>query len=682
MKDLLRLLRPKSIAIFGGGWSVAVLKQCRKMGFAGALWPVHPSKDEIDGVRCYRSVDDLPGAPDASFIGVNRDATIEIVAALARRGAGGAVCFASGFKEVADGAERNQALLAAAGDMPVLGPNCYGFINYLDGALLWPDQHGGKRVERGAAIIVQSSNIAINLTMQRRALPIAYVLTAGNQAQTGLSEMADAALDDPRVSVLGLHIEGFDDVARLEAVFHKARAKRIPVVAIKVGSSAAAQAMTLSHTASLAGADGLSDAFFARSGVVRARSLDEFVETLKLLHVLGPSPDRTLGSMSCSGGEASLVGDQAEAAGLDLPPLSPAQTTALRATLPDMVTISNPLDYHTFTWGNGPALMATYRAMLDCRFGLTILVLDFPRADRCDDNGCEAALNAAIAAQAHGGGRFAIVSSLPENMNEAYADRLLAAGIAPLMGLGTALTAAANAAWIGKAWQSQPAAPLGSQAAADASPARGLDEWTSKALLRELGVTTPQGGIATSPQQAAALAETVGYPVVVKGVGEHLLHKTEMSAVKLNLRNADEVRQAAQSMSHLKCDYLVEKMVEGAVAELIIGVARDPQFGLFLTVGAGGIMVELWKDSRPLLLPASRDDIRAALLSLRSAPLLTGFRGKRAGNIDAAVEIAYQVGQYALAGAAELEELDVNPLMVTPDGAIAVDALIRTRRTI
>lgn len=679
MKDLSRVLRPKSIAVFGGSWSTAVLKQCRKMGFAGELWPIHPTRDEIEGLRCYRSVADLPEAPDASFIGVNRDGTIDIVRELSARGAGGAVCFASGFNEVADGAERNRALLEAADDMPILGPNCYGFINYLDGALLWPDQHGGRRVDKGVAIIVQSSNIAINLTMQRRGLPIAYVLTAGNQAQTGLSELAEAALDDPRVTALGLHIEGFDDIVRLDRVFAKARERKVPVVAIKVGSSAAAQAMTVSHTASLAGADALADAFFARCGVARVRALDEFVETLKLLHVLGPSPDNTLGSLSCSGGEASLVGDQAEAAGLDLRALTDDEAAKLRGTLPEMVTISNPLDYHTFTWGNELALTVTYRAMLDCGFGLTILVLDFPRADRCVDNGCEASLAAATAAHRQGGGRLALVSSLPENMTEDDADRLLAVGIAPMMGLDATLKAAANAAWIGKAWERPKAAVLVPQAASETSPATALDEWRSKDVLRAIGVSTPEGGTAKSANQAAALAERIGYPVVLKGVGDTLLHKTEMAAVKLNLRDAEQVRAAARSLAHLDCDYLVERLVEGAIAELIVGIARDPQFGLYLTIGAGGVMVELWKDTRSLLLPASRDDIRAALLSLKSAPLLAGFRGKPKADVDAAVEAAFRIGEYALAHAAELEEMDVNPLIVTTDSAIAADALVRRR---
>ena len=223
-RDISRLLRPKSIAVIGGGFFAPnVVKQCIKMGFAGDIWPVHPSKSEIEGVATFATVDALPGAPDATFIGVNRHLTIDIVRSLSERGAGGAICFASGFLEAgaddADGARLQQELVEAAGDMPVIGPNCYGLINYADGALLWPDQHGGRRLapgERGVAIITQSSNIACNFTMQTRGLPIAFLMTAGNQAQTGLSEMALGLIEDERVSALGLHIEGFDSVAGFE----------------------------------------------------------------------------------------------------------------------------------------------------------------------------------------------------------------------------------------------------------------------------------------------------------------------------------------------------------------------------------------------------------------------------------------------------------------------------------
>ena len=208
-----------------------------KRVFSGKIWPVHPRAEDICGLKAYPTAIDLPGVPDATFIGINRDATIGAVERLARMGAGGAVCFASGFGETADGQDANSRLLNAAGDMPILGPNCYGMINALDGVSLWPDQHGCLPVESGVAILTQSSNIAINLTMQKRGLPIAYVVTCGNQAQLSEAEIADALLDDPRVTAIGLHIEGFSDLPAWQAFARKAEAKNIPLVALKVGKS-------------------------------------------------------------------------------------------------------------------------------------------------------------------------------------------------------------------------------------------------------------------------------------------------------------------------------------------------------------------------------------------------------------------------------------------------------------
>ena len=221
MGNLHRLFSPQTVAVIGGGiWGRSVIQQCQKLGFDGMLYAVHPKVKAIAGVPAYRSVADLPVVPDATFIAVNRDATIDIVHQLSKRGAGGAVCFASGFLEAeeenAEGAALQEALINAAGDMPIIGPNCYGFVNYLDRFCLWPDQHGGRPVERGVAIVTQSSNIMINLTMQQRGLPIAFALTAGNQAQTSLADLGRAVLDDPRVTALGLHIEGIGELADFE----------------------------------------------------------------------------------------------------------------------------------------------------------------------------------------------------------------------------------------------------------------------------------------------------------------------------------------------------------------------------------------------------------------------------------------------------------------------------------
>jgi len=304
--------------VLGGGWASNVVEQCLKAGFDGDLWPIHPNKTDIHGVRAYPNIDALPAAPDAAWIGVNRDASIDIVRALSAMGAGGAVCFASGFRETEDGASREAALLTAAADMPIIGPNCYGLLNYLDGATLWPDQHGGKRAERGVAILTQSSNIAINMTMQRRGLPIAYVLTAGNQAQLGLAEMASALLDDERVTAIGLHIEGIGD---------------LPIIALTVGRSEQAQVATISHTASLAGGEAGAQAFFNRLGIPRVETVPEFIETLKLLHLFGPLPGRDILSVSCSGGEASLMADSAVGRALTYRPFTDTQCSIFRAPI-------------------------------------------------------------------------------------------------------------------------------------------------------------------------------------------------------------------------------------------------------------------------------------------------------------------------------------------------------------
>ena len=249
-RDLNRLLRPKHIAVIGGGaWCGQVIRQSRLMGFQGGLHLVHPRGIEIEGVQAVKALAELKAVPDAVFIGVNRHLAIEIVRKLAAMGAGGAVCFASGFSEAAaedaSAGDLQAKLVEVAGDMHILGPNCYGYINAIDGALLWPDQNGCARVERGVAILTQSSNIAINLTMQQRGLPIAYVVACGNMAQTTQAEIAMGLLDDPRVTAIGVHIEGFGDTQAWHALALKAAARQIPIIALKVGKSQHSQAVTL-----------------------------------------------------------------------------------------------------------------------------------------------------------------------------------------------------------------------------------------------------------------------------------------------------------------------------------------------------------------------------------------------------------------------------------------------------
>ena len=681
---LARLLKPASIAVVGGEVAAEVIRQCRRIGYAGRIWPVNERRRHIEGLACYARVDDLPEAPDAAFVAVPREQTIEVVGALARRGAAGAVCYASGFAEVGgEGVALQGELVRAAGDMALLGPNCYGAINYLDGCALWPDHLGGARVARGVAIVTQSGNIALNLTMQRHHLPIAYMISAGNKAVTDIHDCIAALLEDPRVTAIGLHLEGLADVAAFSRAALAALARGVPIVALKAGASELGAQLTASHTQSLAGSDVLYGALFERLGIGRVADLAEFLEALKLLHVCGPLPGVRVGSLSCSGGDASLVADLGASHGLAFPALDDRTHAALSATLGPLVPIHNPLDYQTYIWGDENALRACFGAMLAAQIDVGLLVLDIPRAgaDGAGEGpipGWDEVIDAYVAAHGAAGRAAVLVSSMAELMPAGAAQRLLAAGIAPMQGLREAVVAIAAAARIGARRAASPA-PAAVQAPVplrQGAPVQ-LDEPAAKWALARCGIPIPPGAVAADPQEAARLAEALGYPVVLKAVSSQLAHKTEQGAVRLGLASADEVAAAAAQLSGCFDRFLVEKMVTGGLAELIVGVSRDTQFGLSLTLGAGGILVELLADTVTLLLPATREDIAGALRGLRCFALLDGYRGRPKADLHRLVDAIEAVAAYAQANADRLLELDVNPLIVTAEGAVAVDALIR-----
>ena len=674
MRDLSRLFRPKTIAVVGGGaWCRLVVEQCLKMGFQGDIWPVHPKAEEIAGQKAFKTVADLPAAPDATFIGVNRFLTVDIVGQLAARGAGGAVCFASGFLEAqaedAKGADLQTDLLAAAGDMPILGPNCYGFINYLDGALLWPDQHGGTAVSSGVAIVTQSSNIAINLTMQSRGLPVAYTVTAGNQAQSGIAEIGRALLADERVTALGLHIEGFGDLRAFEGLAAYAKDVGKPIIALKVGKSAEARAATVSHTASLAGGDAGASALLDRLGIPRLSSLPDFLETLKLLHVAGPLPSNAISTISCSGGEASLAADTGHNRNVVFPPLNARQSTDLRDALGPMVALANPLDYHTYIWRDTEAMTKAFSAMVDPQLAITLLIVDFPRPDRCSAEDWECAVGAAIGTRKRTGQNVGLVATLPELLPEEVSARLMAGGVVPLHGLSEAIAACEAAASVGSN-SAEPVLLPTPTVAPDLIP-----EAEAKQRLNAFGLRVPKSHRCQSAKEAADKAVEVGFPVVLKGEG--VAHKTEAGAVVLGLNDANSVEQAARTMPTDR--FLVEEMVIGTVSELLIGVVKDPAHGFVMTLAAGGTLTELMEDSASFLLPASDHMIKDALGQLRTGKLLDGYRGAPAANRPALMKAIRSVQAYVLANADGLEEIEINPLLCTPDDAVAADALMRRK---
>ena len=678
-----RLVRPRSIAVVGGREAARVAEQCDRIGFDGALWPVHPTRRTMAGRLAYPSVAELPGVPDAAFVGVNRHATVEVVAGLAGAGAGGAVCYASGFLESEDGAALQRALVEAAAGMPVVGPNCYGLINFLDGVPLWPDQHGGRRLapdERGVAIVTQSSNIGVSITMQKRGLPVAYLVTAGNQAQIGISGLASALLDDERVSALGLYVEGFDSVQGFEALARKARDRAVPVAVMKTGRSERARVSNLTHTASIAGSDAGADAFLRRLGFARLHDIPELIEALKLLHVHGASGGVRVGAMCCSGGEAAVLSDTIEDTGLTFPDLAPEHAASVRATVHPLVTVANPFDYHTFSWGDEAALTETFTAFARGGFDATILVLDFPRADRCDDTDWEAAVDAFDRATSSAGTRGVIAATLAENLPEERAGQLIERGIAPIAGVREAFTAIECAATIADAWRLPPRSPLTECKCVSGEPVL-LDEAVSKSRLATFGVPIPAGAVARGVEEAAAVAAALGGPVAVKALG--IAHKTEQRAVRLGLREPADIRDAARALLALGNGVLIEKFETDIVAELIVGLHRDPQLGLLLTVGSGGVFVELAADAVTMLLPVAEPEVRGTLSRLRCAPVLAGWRGREPADVEAAVAAILGIARFAVANRDRIEELDVNPLGVGSrgQGAVALDALIRTRES-
>lgn len=675
--DLSRLLRPRSIALFGGGWAVNVVAQLRKSGFDGDIWPVNPKRADILGVPCLASIDDLPAAPDASFIGVNRDATIEVVEKLSAMGAGGATCFASGFleseAETAGGADLQARLIEAAGDMPILGPNCYGLLNYLDNVTLWPDQHGGLKVDSGVAIVAQSSNIAINMTMQARGLPIAYVVAAGNQAQVGASDIASALLDDERVTAIGLYLEGFGDIRALEAFAARARAKGKPVVAIKIGRSDKARAATMTHTASLAGNAAAGSALLRRLGIIEVETIAVFLETLKLLHTIGPLPGASVCSVSCSGGEASLMADLSSGSALDFVDFAASQRAALKAELGPIVTIANPLDYHTFIWGDTPRMTRVFQAVMAESFDLTVFILDLPRADRCDPAGYQCAVDAIIAAKAQTGARVAVLASLPENMSDHFTREFMRVGVAVLHGMSEGIAAIGAAIAAGRFKDADPEPLVLATSAATSSSI--LSEAASKEALSGFGLRIPRSIEAQSIDELIEESAALSFPVVLKGTG--LAHKSEAGLVALDIRDEPSLGAAARQMQTVTSEFLVEEMAVGGIAEVLVGITRDPTGTFLLTLGAGGVLTELLADTASLLLPASPAEIETALNCLRIGRLLHGYRGKPAADMQALTDAVIAICRYAEAHAGRLLELEVNPLIARVGDAVAVDALIR-----
>ncbi len=688
--NLDRLLRPRHIALIGGRDAEVATGECARIGFEGKIWPVNPKREQIAGHPCFATIEDLPEPPDATFLAVARDKAVEIVRGLAAMEAGGVVCYAAGFGETgAEGAAAEQALIEAAGDLALVGPNCYGVLNYIDRAALWPFAHGGASPGYGAAIITQSGMLSSDLTMSQRDVPFAYMVSTGNQSVLHVEDYVDALCEKPEVRAIGLHIEGLKDVPAFEIAALKALHRKVPIVALKTGSSRVGSELTVSHTGSLSGADDLYQALFDRLGIIRVAHPAQLLETLKFLCVAGVPAGRNVSGFTCSGCSATMLADHGEKIGLNYPRPDESTARQLQALLPQTATVSNPLDYTTPVWGDSERLESIFAAVLVNQPDCAVIVQDYPLPGIDESKPFyQRDARAFIRATKAAGIPAAVCSTLPENIDGETRGQLVAEGVAPMQGIHETLDAIAAAAWYGARRREVLAAPSpGLLVPGNHSSAVPADEWLGKQILRSAGQDVPNG-LVVAPAAAPEAAAELGFPVAIKMVHSGLAHKTEAGAVALNLHCAPDVAAAVAKMredvtrfdaSVCSDRILVERMAGPPLAELMVGIRCDPQFGPAMTLASGGVLVELVEDAVTILLPAARRDVEAALENLKVSRLLAGYRGSEKADSTLLVNDLMRLGEFMCDSIDKVAELEINPLFVLPGGTVAVDVLVSLR---
>jgi acetyl-CoA synthetase len=645
---------------------------------------VHPSKRSTAATTYYRSIDELPGTPDAAFLAVPNQEVSGVASALAARAAGGFVCFSAGFSETgaAAGQGLTEQLITSAGGLPFFGPNCYGYVNFFDRVAMMPDQIVGATVERGVAIICQSGTIALTLMFNDRSLPIGYLFTVGNQTRLAVEDLIEILCDDPRVTAFGLYLEGIKDPQRFARAADLARLARKPIAVIKSGRTEAAARTARSHTGALAGADQVFESFCRQAGIARCDTLGTLCETLKLFHVGGPTGGNKVLVMGASGGDMAMTADVSRNLDLEFSRIPAAPAAALGARLTERVTIANPFDIHTYLWFDPPALQQVFSEVLHAGYDAAGFMVDCPPAQKADTTSFDAVIDVFIAASRGAPTRAAVIASLPETLGASVRERCLAGGVTPLQGQREALEALALAGGVGTAWRANPIVTLNlPPAAAAAQQIETLSEQQGKIELAAFGLTIPRGKVVPAGAAPQAAVE-LGFPVVIKAAAANLEHKTELGGVALNIRTTAEAAAAAERLAQLSPNLLVEEMVVDGVAEILVGIINDAQFGQVLVLGAGGVFAEIMADSVSLLPPWTRDTIASGLRRLSIAKLLDGHRGKPAGDVDALIEAVLSVARYAAANLSRLVELDVNPIIVRPAGrgAVAVDAMLRINK--
>ncbi|WP_454743367.1 acetate--CoA ligase family protein [Cupriavidus necator] len=717
MVDLNSLLYPRSIAVVGastqpdkvGGMPIRLL---RELGYEGRLYPVNPSAGEVQGLRAYGSLSEIGEPVDLAIVAVPASASQDVMAQLAGNGTRAAVVFTSGFAEAGEAGVRMQDRLARSAQeagVTLLGPNCLGAMNLRERmfATFSPIPLSGVPPVGEVGLVSQSGAFgAYAYALAREAgLGLSHWVTTGNEAGLQVADVIAWLANDPNTRVILAYIEGCRDGMRLRQALDAARAAGKPVVITKVGTTAAGARSAQSHTASLTGEDAVYQAVFDAYGVHRAHTLEAFFRLGYVLSrgrrpALWHCPDgldasavTPLAVVTVSGGVGIMMADRAEELGLPLPPMPEAEAEALRTAIP-FASTANPIDVTG-------QVVAQPRVFMDAIAGVA-------------RSGAYGSVAAFLAGGANAPRLWPELQQTVATLSEdPKAAPLLLAGIVdddkrawfeargclvfrePAHVVEAAATLARAAAMEGAGGGSTPPLPtsvMHADLSRDLPPgATALSEYEAMRLLTDAEVPVAPHGLAQDADEAVRTAERLGYPVAVKLCSREILHKSDVGGVALNLADAQAVRDAFARMEGAVAraraengapvpfeGVLVARMVRGW-GEVMVGVRRDPVFGLVALVGIGGTAVEISRQTARGLAPLSRERARAMLRESRVAALCEGHRGNPAVDLDAAAQVLASVSQLAANLGPRLDTLEINPFIVTAQGLVAADAVVTLR---
>lgn len=678
------LFQPRSVAVVGASPTRKSARQPLQnllvAGFAGQMAAVNPRYSDVLGIPCFPSLEETPFVPDAIAVVVNHEKVVPVIESAAQRGVKAAVVFAMGFADAGAEGRRLQERLASvarAAGMAVVGPNCLGLINFRDGSPLFiEDLHEGYR-PGPVGLIAQSGSITMSLANNKRGVRWSHIVSCGNEAVTGAADLLAFMVDDPGTEIICLFLESIRQPTQFFEQCDRARQMGKPVVVLKSGKSEAGAAAATAHSGALAVPDRLTDALMRRHGVLRVDTLEELLETaIALQSPVKPKGGR-VASIAASGAVIELILDQTQGGNLVHSDFGDSTVKRLRGQLPDFLEARNPLDW----WGlpdyerTFPDLTATIAEDVDV--DIIVDVTDFSYAPVGGINQKEH-LAYAIERGPLPGKVMAVLETLDGSVPAEDVERGLASGVLVLSGIVEGYRALGNLV----SSCVPPGPPLAARdICADELLARlsvpGMSISGQAGLdgLRDAGFDVPRSRLVADVEAAANAAQTIGFPVVVKSADPRHLHKTELGAVATNLGDVEAVRDATTRILETGADsVMVQEQVVGGV-EVLLGVQAHPVLGGFLVVGLGGIWTEILDDVaiRPLGLRVG--EAQDMLESLRGYPILTGARGSRPVAIKQLIDAIEMLDAVGMALSQVVEAIDINPIIVGEDRAVAVDAL-------